>query len=139
MIVLENEYIVCELDSSVPVLKHKWKEPVPGDIFRKYLIEILEKYRSLQKEYPKLAWLADTRFLGEVDKDTEQWFTEVWDDLLFNQANVKYHAVILGEDLFAEYPMEKFKMDAEVKFKKNGIQLGLFSDEEEAYDWVRTR
>jgi hypothetical protein len=93
----------------------------------------------LKKSYANLAWLADTQLLGEVDEETEEWFVKVWDDLLFNQAQVKIHAVILGEDLFAEYPMEKFKMDAEQKFKQLNVQLGVFSDEQEAYDWIRTR
>ena len=77
--------------------------------------------------------------LGEVDEETEAWFVRVWDDLLFNQAQVKIHAVILGDDLFAEYPMEKFKMDAEEKFKQLNVQLGVFSNELKAYDWIRTR
>ena len=55
MIILENDYVVCELDASLPVLKHKWKEPAPGEVFRRTLMELLEKYRDLQKKYPRLA------------------------------------------------------------------------------------
>ncbi len=135
----ENEYVVCELDESLPVLKHRWKKAPPGKIFRENLIMIQHHYTSLTDTFSGLAWLADTQLLGEADEETEKWFSEVWDDLLFNQAKVKYHAVILGEDLFAEYPMEKFKMDAEKKFQQRGVQLGVFSDEAEAYDWLRTR
>ena len=135
----ENEYVICVLDESVPVLKHQWKKPPSGNIFRENLLRVQQEFMTLAKTYPKLAWLADTQLLGEVDEETEKWFSEVWDDLLFNKAQVKYHAVILGEDLFEEYPMEKFKMDAENKFKQQEVQLGVFSDEEEAYDWLRTR
>jgi len=135
----ENEFVVCELDESVPVLRHRWKMAPPGSIFRENLVRIQEEFSSLLTTHPKLAWLADTQLLGEVDEETEKWFVDVWDDLLFNQAGVKYHAVILGEDLFAEYPMEKFKMDAEKKFRQQEIQLGVFSDEAEAYDWLLTR
>jgi hypothetical protein len=135
----ENDYVVCELDESVPVLKHRWKKVPSGEVFRDNLVQIQRQFMELSTQYPKLSWLADTQLLGEVDEETEKWFSEVWDDLLFKQAKVKYHAVILGEDLFAEYPMEKFKMDAEKKFQEQEIQLGVFSDEEEAYDWLRTR
>ena len=137
--IFENDYVICELDDSVPVLKHRWKEETPGEIFRKNLITIQQHYVELVKDYPHLAWLADTQLLGEVDEETEKWFTNVWEDLLFNQAKVKIHAVILGDDFFAEYPMEKFKMDAELKFYKQGVLLGVFSDEQDAYDWMRTR
>lgn len=139
MNLFENEYVVCTLDESVPVLKHRWKIAPPPKVFREHLIKIQQLYRQHSRNYTNLAWLADTQLLGEVDEETEQWFSEVWDDLLFNQAGVKIHAVILGEDLFAEYPMEKFKMDAEEKFKLLGVQLEVFSDEDEAYDWIRTR
>jgi hypothetical protein len=139
MTLFENEYVICELDDSVPVLKHRWKKVTGGKVFRENLLKIQQLYLQQSEQYNNLAWLADTQFLGEVDEETEKWFSEVWDDLLFNKAGVKIHAVILGEDLFEEYPMEKFKMDAEEKFKQLGVQLEVFSDEDEAYDWIRTR
>ncbi|MBX2962929.1 MAG: hypothetical protein KF687_10480 [Cyclobacteriaceae bacterium] len=138
-LVFENEFVACELDDSLPVLKHRWKKEPSGEIFRSTLLVIQQHYTELAKDYPFLAWLADTQLLGEVDEDTEVWFSKTWDDLLFNQAQVKIHAVILGDDLFADYPMEKFKLNAEEKFKAYNVQLGIFSDEEEAYDWIRTR
>ena len=138
-LVFENEYVICELDDSLPVLKHRWKKETPGILFRENLMGIQTHYIELNKRYKHLSWLADTQQLGEVDQETEAWFSEVWDDLLFNKAKVKFHAVILGEDLFAEYPMEKFKLYAEQKHKAHNVQLGVFSDEEEAYEWLRTR
>jgi len=138
LFIFENEFVICELDDSLPVLKHRWKRQTPGEEFRKNLIEIQRHYLKLKISYENLAWLADTQLLGEVDEETEEWFARVWDDLLFNQAQVKIHAVILGDDLFAEYPMEKFKMDAEQKFKQLNVQLGVFSNELKAYDWIRT-
>lgn len=139
LFIFENEFVRCEVDDSLPVLKHRWKKQPPGAEFRENLVAIQKHYLELKKVYHNLAWLADTQLLGEVDEETEEWFVKIWDDLLFNQAQVKIHAVILGEDLFAEYPMEKFKMDAEHKFKEQHVQLGVFSDEQEAYDWIRTR
>lgn len=138
-LVFENDYVLCELDDTLPVLKHRWKKETPGESFRKNLIAIQQHYIELVKEYPHLAWLADTQLLGEVDRETEEWFSTTWDDLIFNKANVKIHAVILGDDLFAEDLMETFKINAEQKFSTHNIQLGVFSDEEEAYDWIRTR
>ncbi len=137
--VFENESVICELDDLLPVLKHRWKHEVSGEVFRDNLVTIQKHYLVLNKIYDYLAWLADTRLLGEVDEETERWFKDVWEDMLFKEANIKIHAVILSEDFYAEYPMEKFKLDAENKFKSNGVQLGVFTDEEEAYDWIRTR
>ncbi|MDL5050833.1 hypothetical protein QQ054_33075 [Oscillatoria amoena NRMC-F 0135] len=137
--IFDNEYVTCELDDSIPVLKHRWKKSLPGNVFRDTLVSIQQRYVDLSKSYSNLAWLADTQLLGEVDQETEKWFANVWEDLLFNKAGVKVHAVILGEDIFADYPMEKFKLNAAEKFKALQVQLEVFSDEQEAYDWIRTR
>lgn len=139
VLVFENEYVICELDDVLPVLKHRWKKEIPGQTFRDNLVAIQQHYIQLAKTYDRLSWLADTQLLGEVDQETEEWFSKVWEDLLFSKAGVKFHALILGEDLFAEYPMEKFKQHAEQKFKELKVQLEVFSDEEEAYEWIRTR
>lgn len=138
-LVFQNEYVTCELDDSLPVLKHRWKVEPPGEIFRANLMAIQERYIDLAKSYDNLAWLADTQLLGEVDQETEEWFANVWEDLLFVKAGVKFHGVILGDDFFAEYPMEKFKLNAEEKFTTLGVQLAVFTDEEEAYEWIKTR
>lgn len=137
--IFDNEYVTCQLDDSLPVLKHRWKKSLPGPVFRDNLKAIQQKYIELATSYTNLAWLADTQKLGEVDEETEKWFADVWEDLLFNKAGVKIHAVILGEDIFADYPMEKFKLNAAEKYKTHNVQLEVFSDEEEAYDWIRTR
>jgi hypothetical protein len=136
--VFEDDFVICQLDDSLPVLKHRWKQEPTGQHFRETLLRILEHYQVFSKKYSDLAWLADTQLLGELDRETEKWLAEVWDELLFEKGGVKFHAVILGDDLFAEYAMEKFKMEAEKK-RDRDVQLGVFIDEEEAYDWIRTR
>jgi hypothetical protein len=56
--------------------------------------------------------------------------------LLFKKSGVKIHAVILGNNIFADYPMEKFKKQAEEKFEESDVRLGVFSNEQSAYRWV---
>jgi hypothetical protein len=137
--IFENEYVVCELDDSLPVLKHRWKLAVSGDQFKSNLVQIQKHYKTVSAVHKNLAWLADTTLLGELDEETEKWLAEEWQNLLFKDAGVKIHAVILGEDIFADYPMEKFKMEAARKFNQFNVQLEVFSDEEDAYVWIRTR
>jgi len=81
--------------------------------------------------------LADTTELGELDEKTETWLVEEWEELLFVKSDVKIHAVILGESIYADYPMENFKQDAEEKFQTYNVHLGVFSDQEEAYSWIK--
>ena len=135
--IYENEFVKCELDDSIPLLRHRWLLPPPGEEFKFNLLRILEEYIQLKKSYANLAWLADTKLLGELDQDVEEWLVDEWESLLFNKAGVQIHAVILGESIFADYPMEKFKSDSEEKFKTKKIRLGVFESEGEAMEWIQ--
>ena len=135
--ILDNEFLLCELDDSLPVLRHYWKKAPSGEQFRSNLLKVLEEYRPLSLSFKELAWLADTAELGELDEKTETWLVEEWEDLLFVKSDVKIHAVILGESIYADYPMENFKQDAEEKFQTYNVHLGVFSDQEEAYAWIK--
>ena len=136
--IYQNELVTCELDDSVPVLRHQWiKEPTDGQ-FQNGLIEIARLYRGLRKSHKNLAWLADTKMLGELSPAVEEWLENVWEDLLFRETGVTIHAVILGASIFADFPMEKFKMDAEEKFINLNVHLGVFSNQKAAYDWIRS-
>ena len=135
--IFENEFLTCELDDSLPVLRHRWKRATDGEDFRSNLLKVLEEYKKLKNSYSLLAWLADTTLLGELDEETEHWLVNVWEDLLFAQREVKIHAVILGNSIYADYPMENFKADAEQKFHAFDVHLGVFSNQQEAYEWIR--
>lgn len=138
LLIFDNEYVTCELDDSLPVLRHKWKYNVPSEEFKVNLLKILDHYRDLAKTYQSLAWLADTTWLGELDEDVESWLVEEWEELLFANGGVRAHAVVLGKSIYGDYPMEKFKMDSEQKYASFGVRLGVFSSVSDAYDWLRS-
>jgi hypothetical protein len=97
--IFDNEFVKCELDDSLPVLIHRWKSELPGEEFKYNLRRVLEEYQNLKKSYKRLAWLADTVKLGELDEDVEEWLVNTWEDLIFKKAEVKIHAVILGQSI----------------------------------------
>lgn len=134
--IFDNEFVTCELDDSLPVLRHRWKGEVSGENFKSNLIRILGEFRKLKKSYTSLAWLADTTLLGELDEETEHWLIDVWEDLIFTSGEVRIHAVILGKSIFADYPMENFKKDAEQKYQNFDVRLDVFSNQHDAYRWI---
>ena len=81
--------------------------------------------------------MVDAAELGELDEEVENWLVTDWEKMLFEEAGVKVHAVILGRSIFADYPMEKFKQGAEKKFEKFNVNLGVFSNQQDAYTWMK--
>jgi hypothetical protein len=68
----------------------------------------------------------------------QKWLDEIWNELLFVQADVKTHAVIIGEDAFAKYVMDKFKNSMNQKYKSKNIILETFKNEAAAYSWFES-
>ena len=76
--VFDNEYVRCELDDSLPLLKHRWLKEPSGENFKYNLQRIQEEYLRLKESHHNLAWMADTELLGELDEDVEERsFTDV--------------------------------------------------------------
>lgn len=135
--ILENDRVICELDDSVPVLRHKWLQNTKGEDFRNQLVEIQGEYLKLKDDHPGLKWLADARELGELTSEDDKWLETEWEKLLFVDAGVKVHAVILADDIYADYSMEKFKTMANKKYEEEGVSLGVFLIEENAYKFLK--
>lgn len=76
--------------------------------------------------------MVDAALPGELDEDVENWLVTDWEKMLFEDAGVKARAVISFQDIFADYRIEKYKLDAEKKFKKFNVHLGVFSNQPEA-------
>lgn len=136
-VLLDNELVRCELDSTIPVLKHRWLQRPTSEGFRSQLLAIQKIYIQQKKEYPGLKWLADTELLGELTTEDEKWLAGTWEKLLFVDAELKVHAVILGDDIFADYSMENFQSKSSLAFAEKGVKLGVFMNEERAYEWLK--
>ena len=133
----QNENVICELDEEIPVLRHRWLKEPRSEEFRDGLFAMQKIYLEHKSKYDDLKWLADTELLGELNEDDENWLTSEWDHKLFVEAGVKVHAVILGDSIFADYPMEVFKKSSARKFVEMGIKLDVFANEANAYKWMK--
>lgn len=137
MIVLENELILVEIDTALPVMKHKWLKEPTAEEFQEQLISLQQLYIEHKDNYDNLKWLADTKMLGQRSYEEEKWLEDTWEKLLFEEAGVKVHAVLLGDDIFADYSMEKFKALAAKRYQEVGVKLGVFLIEENAMKWLK--
>lgn len=135
--VFENALVKCNLDTAIPVLKHRWLKKPTSQEFRSTLFQLLAKYEKFSKEFANLMWLADTQLLGELTEEDEDWLTHEWDELLFAGAGLKRHAVILGQNIFADLPMETFQRVSIKKYYGLGVKSAVFENEASAYVWLK--
>lgn len=138
-LIFENDHVRCELEQERSLLRHTWLKKPTSELFRSNLLQVLEHYNQLKGDFENLKWLADTVKLGELSHDDEVWLEDIWDPLLFQEGGVKAHAVVLGSDIFADYPMEMFKLSAVQKNSELGVELEVFSSLDKAYEWLEER
>ncbi|MDN5201625.1 hypothetical protein QQ008_09640 [Fulvivirgaceae bacterium BMA10] len=130
-----EEYLECHFDKSSSIVYHIWKRDPTSEQFRSGLLRVYNLYGELSKDHGYLHWLADTQHLTVVSLEDQKWLDETWNELLFVEGGVKSHAVIVGDDVFAKYAMNKFKIAMQEKYADQEIQLETFTDEQSAYDW----
>ncbi len=133
----EEKHIACYFDEEERIVYHKWLEKAKGEHFRSGLMKVCNEYVKLKQNFPRLHWLGDTQNLTVMPLEDQKWLDEVWNDILFVKAKVKTHAVIVGNDIFAKYAMEKFKKAMNTKYASQNIMLETFKDEKEAYLWFK--
>ncbi len=133
----EEEFLVCKFDEENKILYHIWLDKAKGDLFRNSLLKVLDHYKKLKSDHPVLHWLGDTRNLSVLPLDDQKWLDVTWNELLFEEAGVKTHAVIIGDDAFARYAMDKFKNSMNQKYASKNIILETFKDEAAAYSWFK--
>lgn len=138
-LLFEDEFVRCELEADKSILKHTWLKKPSSEEFRNSLMNLLDQYKAVKGDFDNLKWLANTIELGELTEKDEVWLDEEWDHLIFQDAGVKNHAVVLGSNIFADFPMEMFKLSSIQKNSELGVELEVFSSEEKAYEWLAER
>ena len=128
----------CFLDIEAKVLFHIWYGKPSSYNFRESLMRLYDEYMTHKEQFDTpLHWLADTRSLGVLSLNDQGWLEKVWNETLFVKAGVKTHGVIIGEDVFAKFAMEKFKKSMQQQYANQNLHLETFPDIESAYHWFR--
>lgn len=136
-VLFEQKGLVCYFNQEEKVVFHKWLEKAKGENFRAGLLKVCDEFMKLKKDHPVLHWLGDTRNLGVLPLDDQKWLDEVWNGHLFEKAGVKSHAVVINNDVFLKYAMQKFCNTMNQKYAAQKVQLATFTSEEEAYQWFK--
>jgi hypothetical protein len=134
----KEPYLECFLDSDAKVLFHVWTSKPTSVQFREGLTKVFNEYQKHKGKFTTpLHWLGDTRLMGVVSVDDQGWLQKTWNGMLFEKAGVKTHVVIIGNDVFAKYAMEKFKTSMQQLYADRNLQLETFPDKDSAYKWFR--
>ncbi len=134
-----RDYLECFFDEDSMVLFHVWLRKPTSQEFMDGLTSVCNEFINYKNQHGTLLnWLGDTRNVGVLSIEVQGWLEKVWNEMLFVKAGVKIHAVIIGNDVFAKYAMEKFKNNMNTKYAGQNLYLETFVDKEAAYKWFES-
>ncbi|MFO7257291.1 MAG: hypothetical protein DIU61_006325 [Bacteroidota bacterium] len=136
--IFKEPHLECYYDEDANVMFHVWIKKPSSEQLREGLTRVFNEYTNMKKKKGgNIHWLADTQKIGVVSIDDQGWLEKVWNEMLFVKAGVKTHAVIIGNDVFAKYAMEKFKKTMMERYRDQNLYLATFPSKEEAYAWFK--
>jgi hypothetical protein len=136
--IFKEPYLECYYDEAANVMFHVWVKKPTSEQLRSGLTRVYNEYTNLKrKKGGDIHWLADTQKIGVISIDDQAWLEKTWNEMLFVKAGVKTHAVIIGNDVFAKYAMEKFKKTMLDRYKDKNLHLATFPSKDEAYEWFK--
>jgi hypothetical protein len=96
------------------------------------LQEILMRGLELIREKGATKWLSDDRKGGALPKSHHEWGERVWAPQVI-AAGWKYWGLVLQNDLLHTANMQKLAQ----LYASQGVSVQVFSDDEEAFRWLR--
>lgn len=136
--IFKEPYLECFYDEDANVMFHIWIRKPASDELRTGLTRVCNEYMKLKNARgSNIHWLGDTRKFGVVSVDDQGWLEKTWNEMLFVKADVKTHAVIIGNDVFVKYAMDKFKNNMMEKYKDRNLHMETFPEKDGAYKWFK--
>lgn len=121
-------YFQAHYDEELDAIVEKWVTSPTSEEFRTAMDKIID----LMAEYKTGALLGDTKELGALSEEDQQWSFTDW---LERALKVGYHsfAVIISPDIFAQMSVEDTLTEVQAK---TTVTIQYFDDEEKAREWI---
>lgn len=128
--IIENEYATLLYHEDTKVVHHTFHQPLKGT---NHFREVLNKGAEVLEHYGAKKWLSDDRKNEALSPEDGEFGTKDW---LPRVAKLgwKYWAMVVPESIAARLDM-KYYIDYTYS---HGIRVMVFTNPEEAMDWLKT-
>jgi len=123
-------YFQAHYDADLDAIVEAWITSPTSEEFRIGMNKIID----LMAEHKTGALLGDTKELGALSEEDQQWSFTEW---LEKALQVGYHsfAVIISPDIFAQMSVEDTLTEVQAK---TTVTIQYFDDEEKAREWIKS-
>jgi len=123
-------YFSAYYDAELDAIVETWVTSPTSEEFRTGMNKIID----LMAEHKTGALLGDTKELGALSEEDQQWSFTDW---LARALEVGYHsfAVIISSDIFAQMSVEDTLTEVQAK---TTVTIQYFGDEDKAREWIKS-
>ena len=125
--IFDNEHAALWFHPEAGVVHHQFKTYMRDADFRNVLNQGLE----LLKQHAATKWLSDDRANSALGDEDTKWAQTDWFPRVL-AAGWEYWAIVLPDNVIGQMNMKRF-ID---QYAEAGITVRVFSDPEEALDWL---
>lgn len=127
-LIMENDSAILWYHADSKIIHHQIKKYAYG----KDLQDLLLKGTELLKEKGAIKWLSDDRNSNAIRKADAEWGDNIWFPLTV-KSGWKYWAIVQPEKIVGQMDMQKRRK----QFADYGITAKMFSDPDEALEWLK--
>ncbi len=129
-IIIDNEYASLWYYPEQKIVHHKFHQFIHGDKFR----EVLMKGADLFEQKGCVKWLSDDRNNSALRAEDIEWGNQNWTPRVIN-AGWKYWALMMPDKVLGKMNMRPL-ID---QYLKQGVNVEVFDDVDEALKWLASR
>jgi hypothetical protein len=128
--IIDNEYAVLTYYADSKIVHHRFKRPISGQ----NLYEVVDMGVELLKKHGAQKWLSDDRANGPMPQKDLDWANDNWFPRAI-AAGWKFWALVVPEDVMGRMNMKDYVMS----FHEKGIRVMVFTNPDEAMEWLESR
>jgi hypothetical protein len=126
---IQNEHATLVYHTDAKIVHHTFHQPMKGQYFRDVLntgLETLEKYGATK-------WLSDDRNNSALEPEDREWAMTNWYTRAA-KSGWKYWAMVVPNNILGRMDVKQY---VEQNFER-GVRVMVFTNPEEAMEWLKT-
>ena len=128
-------YYDTELEAVVAASKPQEGNLLPEEDYKDFLKKYLEAFLHFK---PQKALMDFREFVFPLTEEIEQWTIENISNITYDNG-LRYVAYVYPKEIVTQFSLESFVEKMLKTYKENGPVRMIFSDFNEAYNWLKSK
>jgi len=133
-VLYETQHVKFYIDESIPCLVNEWYGFIKSELFREYILKLVDLLKEHHSNYGQLNMLADTRELRILPPKDIEWVNQNINPL-YIQNGASFEAFLIPEDQYGEMSINRYIRQTT---QHGDFVVQLFDSLDKAKAWLKS-